>query len=295
MDISTTKDYPQINLGIEDNSGSFSEGPEMTPAEAIVLMNDMAKSHYSNKSLIIEIIKVRFRTLQLLFEDLLPKFIEAKLGWTERRKMQQELLRSMSMRTPGISFLENGPSPAQPRPVAAPGMAAPGAPPAMGTGPNSPAALAPAAAGPVMAGTNGTQPNATAPTGNGIGSSSLPKIGVDYPMYMSVRSRVLQGGREGAKALAALIDLWNEKEGARGQLRATGVMADCRILLMDPRTPDYIKNLAGTLMTLMSGIPISASVPDIMSGSYARVNIVIPRPKRVYLADKEIALSTGGD
>jgi hypothetical protein len=114
-------------------------------------------------------------------------------------------------------------------------------------------------------------------------------------MYMNVRSRVLQGGREGAKALAALIDLWNEKEGARGQLRATGVMADCRILLMDPRTPDYIKNLAGTLMTLMSGIPISAIVPDIMSGSYARVNIVIPRPKRVYLADKEIALSTGGD
>ena len=142
----------------------------------------------------------------------------------------------------------------------------------------------------------GNPGNATAPPAPKQGSArQTSKIGVDYPLYMALRARVMEGGRNGAKALAALIDLWNERPGAREGIRKSMVAADCRLLMMSPKTPDYIKNLAGSLITLMSGLPVSASVPDSRSGSYGHVNIVVPRPRRVYLPDKEVAFSTGGD
>ena len=65
---------------------------------------------------------------------------------------------------------------------------------------------------------------------------------------------------------------------------------DCKMLMMSPKTADYVKNLAGSLLTLMSGIPAGSSVPDFTSGSYGHVNVIVPRPSRVYAADKEIAL-----
>jgi hypothetical protein len=102
----------------------------------------------------------------------------------------------------------------------------------------------------------------------------------------------MEGGREGAKALATLIDLWNDNGGARDLIRRTMVLADCKLLMMSSKTPDYIKNLAGTLSTLITGIPSGSSVPDATSGSYGHVNVIVPRPSRVYLADKEIALDS---
>jgi hypothetical protein len=73
------------------------------------------------------------------------------------------------------------------------------------------------------------------------------------------------------------------------------VLLDCRMLLMSPKTPDYVKNLAGTLITLASGIPIASSSPDFSTGSFGHVNIIVPRPSRVYGPDKQVALATGGD
>jgi hypothetical protein len=122
-----------------------------------------------------------------------------------------------------------------------------------------------------------------------------PVTGVDFPLVMVLRSRVLQGGREGAKALAGLIDLWNENQGIREAIRSSMVLGDCSMLLMMKKTPDYVKNLAGTLMTLISGIPVWSAVPDFASGSSAHVNIVVPRPSRTYRADKQLALTVGGD
>ena len=73
------------------------------------------------------------------------------------------------------------------------------------------------------------------------------------------------------------------------------VSLDCNALLMMKKTPDYVKNLAATLMSLISGLPVWSSVTDFTTGSNAHVNIVVPRPSRVYRSDKQIALATGGD
>ena len=105
----------------------------------------------------------------------------------------------------------------------------------------------------------------------------------------------MEGGRSAGKALAGLVDLWNEHQGARESIRKSMVLIDCRLLLMNRKTPDYVKNLAGTLITLASGAPVAVSAPDFNSGSFGHVNIIIPRPSRVYLPDKQIALATGGD
>jgi hypothetical protein len=129
--------------------------------------------------------------------------------------------------------------------------------------------------------------NASVPT-----SPRVRPIGIDFPFFIALRSRVMEGGREGAKALATLIDLWNDNGGARDLIRRTMVLADCKLLMMSSKTPDYIKNLAGTLSTLITGIPSGSSVPDATSGSYGHVNVIVPRPSRVYLADKEIALDS---
>ena len=134
---------------------------------------------------------------------------------------------------------------------------------------------------------NGTNVSVAGPVESGV---QIP-LGMDFPYYMKLRSRVMEGGAQGAKALAALIDLWNDQEGAKDAIRRTMVGIDCKMLMMSPKTPDYLKNLAGTLLTLISGIPAGSSVPDFTSGSYGHVNIVVPRPSRVYAADKEIALA----
>ena len=133
--------------------------------------------------------------------------------------------------------------------------------------------------------------NSTNQSSPGAPAQGGDKIGIDLPFYMKLRARVMQGGAQGAKALAALIDLWNDQEGARDSIRRSMVGMDCKMLMMLPKTPDYVKNLAGTLLTLMTGIPTGSSVPDFKSGGYGHVNIVVPRPSRVYAADKEIALA----
>ena len=130
-------------------------------------------------------------------------------------------------------------------------------------------------------------------TGRVDPGSSGP-VGLDFKTVMLLRVRVMERGRNGAAALSSLIDLWEQRYGWREQIRKTKVDLDCRILLSLPSTPDFIKNLAGTLLTLMTGAPVSASVPDFKSGSYGHVNIIVPRPSRTFLPDKEVALSTGG-
>jgi hypothetical protein len=119
-------------------------------------------------------------------------------------------------------------------------------------------------------------------------------IPTDMALMMALRGRVMQGGRPGAAAIAGLIDLWNEQFGFRQLIRDSHVLADCKLLMSIPKTPDYIKNLAGTLITLVSGIPVATSSADLKSGSFGHVNVVIPRPSRTYLSDKQIAFAEGG-
>jgi hypothetical protein len=62
---------PQINIGIEDNAGEFDNGPEMSPSVGIKFLDEIAKNHFSDKSLIIEILKIRMK-LSFMKTQILP-------------------------------------------------------------------------------------------------------------------------------------------------------------------------------------------------------------------------------
>ena len=213
---------PQINIGVEDNTGEFKEGAEMNPREAEKFIISVSEEWMSDRRLVIELLKSYMQRISIVYNFLLPYITLAKVSSFAQK----------SKTTNNISSAESG------------------------------------------------------------SGQSLP---VDMVLLMALRARVMQGGRSGATALAGLIDLWNEQLGFRQLIRDSHVIADCKLLLNMPKTPDYLKNLAGTLITLISGMPAASSSADFKSGSYGHVTVVVPRPSRTYLSDKQIAFAEGGD
>jgi hypothetical protein len=64
-------------------------------------------------------------------------------------------------------------------------------------------------------------------------------------------------------------------------------------------TPDTVRSLAGSMITLLTNYPIASEITgikckieiqcfilDVNSGSYGHVNIVMPRPSRVYANER---------
>ena len=90
-----------------------------------------------------------------------------------------------------------------------------------------------------------------------------------------------------------LIDLWGEPN-AKPLMLFSGLLFKCKKLMSSPETPDDTRALAGSLITLLTDVPVTSETSDEKSGSYGHVNIVVPRPARVYGADKEILELEGG-
>jgi CPW-WPC domain-containing protein len=66
-------------------------------------------------------------------------------------------------------------------------------------------------------------------------------------------------------------------------------------LMKNANTPDSIKNLAGSILTQISSAPVTSQVSDTQGGA-GQVNIVVPRPSRVYGPDAAVlALKAGAD
>ena len=106
-------------------------------------------------------------------------------------------------------------------------------------------------------------------------------------------SRVSAGGRKAKKALMRLIGLMSEPN-AKPLMMVSGVLFKCKRLMSSPETPDDTRALAGSLITLLTDVPVTSESSDSKTGSYGHVNIVVPRPSRVYAADKEILELEGG-
>jgi hypothetical protein len=246
------EEQPQINIAVEDNGADFSVADTMRPDQALNHMQEIQKSQSRNRGKILEILKLNVKIFNLVMDYLLAPMMKASKG--------------------GVSFIQQ-------TPVASPPIAP------------APANLTLAPPTPIPGWYSEKNKTRDQPVLPPAGPGMAVPMSLDFPFYMKLRARVMQAGAQGAQALATLIDLWNDQEGARDSIRRTMVGMDCKMLMMLPQTPDYVKNLAGSLLTLMSGIPSGSSVPDIKSGSYGHVNIVVPRPSRVYAADKEIALA----
>ena len=248
------EDEPQVNIGIEDNTGEFVEGPEMTTNEAIRMLQKMAKEEFEDRAILVNILRLRFKCLELMFQALIGPMRSAAsdIGKLRRRGI--------------MSFVQ------------------------LAAGGQSNAATSQVKPMPVLTTLN--NPNNV----THIPPTEPYRAPVDpnFSLIMALRARVMEGGREGAKALAGLIDIWNDQLGVRDSIRKSMVVVDCKLLMSMQKTPDYVKNLAGTLLTLITGIPAGSSVAEFKTGGFGHVNIVIPRPSRVYEADKEAALVSDG-
>ena len=80
----------------------------------------------------------------------------------------------------------------------------------------------------------------------------------------------------------------------RKQVLLLLLLLKCKRLMSSPETPDDTRALAGSLITLLTDVPVTSESSDSKTGSYGHVNIVVPRPSRVYGADKEILELEGG-
>ena len=74
----------------------------------------------------------------------------------------------------------------------------------------------------------------------------------------------------------------------RSAMVDAGAVSSAETLLKRPDTSDLNVRLAGSLLTLLTGMPVAAEVADEQSGSHGHVDIVLPRPSRVYQADDAI-------
>ena len=56
-------------------------------------------------------------------------------------------------------------------------------------------------------------------------------------------------------------------------------------------TPDYVRGLAGSLISKITNLPVISEISDAASGSYGHVNVVLPAPSRVYAGDAGSSVS----
>merc|ERR1711957_975857 len=73
---------------------------------------------------------------------------------------------------------------------------------------------------------------------------------------------------------------------AKTAMKALAVPFLCATLMKQPASSNELQRLAGSLVTLLTGMPVISEISDDNSGSYGHVNIVIPRPSRLYRADQ---------
>merc|ERR1712226_1064153 len=99
--------------------------------------------------------------------------------------------------------------------------------------------------------------------------------------------RVEAGGHTAKKAQAKAIAMMSEPS-AKGSIKGSGLKAAAAKLMSRPSTSADTAALAGSLITLLSDMPVTSEVAEEKTGSYGHVNVVVPRPSRVYSADKAL-------
>ena len=105
--------------------------------------------------------------------------------------------------------------------------------------------------------------------------------------------RVKAGGRMATKALARLVSLTSDPN-AKSVMIGAGVVAAAETLMKRPDTSDRNIGLAGSILTMLSGMPVAVEVADEKTGADGHVDIIIPRPSRVYKPDKVILQLSSG-
>lgn len=98
--------------------------------------------------------------------------------------------------------------------------------------------------------------------------------------------RVEAGGWMATKALTRLVSMTADPN-AKSVMIGSGAEAAAETLMKRPGTSDRNVGLAGSLLTMLSGMPVAVEVSD-EAGANGHVDVVIPRPSRVYQSDEVI-------
>lgn len=68
--------------------------------------------------------------------------------------------------------------------------------------------------------------------------------------------------------MARLIDMY-PRHGAKDIMKKSGVISVCKLILEKEDQDDYIKSEAGSLVSLLTNLPVASNVSDQNTGSYA--------------------------
>ncbi|CEL98045.1 unnamed protein product [Vitrella brassicaformis CCMP3155] len=111
----------------------------------------------------------------------------------------------------------------------------------------------------------------------------------------ALNGQVLAGGRTAQQAMARLRTLWS-RPFAKELMKSLGTTMVCKNLMSREITPGRARWQAGSLITLLTDMPVVSSISDVATGGYGHLNVVVSRPSRVHRADKAIAaLNAGAD
>merc|ERR550532_2268258 len=108
-----------------------------------------------------------------------------------------------------------------------------------------------------------------------------------------MKPRLDAGGRKARSALVRLLSL-STAPYAKAMMMSSGVLPAAAKLLKSPSSTEDVQRLAGSLVTALSGMPVASETADDKTGSAGHVDIVLPRPSRLYGPGKTVlALENG--
>ncbi|CDU18118.1 hypothetical protein YYC_04644 [Plasmodium yoelii 17X] len=103
----------------------------------------------------------------------------------------------------------------------------------------------------------------------------------------SLTARVLAGGRLAIKSLGRLKSLASRIENKQ-LMKKLGTPMATLILLQRETTSDRNRWICGSILTMLTDLPVVSDLADVKTGSYGHVNVIIPRQSRVKNPDRVI-------
>ena len=94
-------------------------------------------------------------------------------------------------------------------------------------------------------------------------------------------SEVDAGGYVAKRALQTLASLTMDPD-AKAAMLSAGALQAAEVVLSRPSSDEPLRGWAGSLVSLLTDAPVAAEVSNERTGSDGRLEIVLPRPSRVY-------------
>jgi len=109
-----------------------------------------------------------------------------------------------------------------------------------------------------------------------VGETSFLSAGQRLAEVEKLEGLLSAGNRAGLVGLLALMS----NDEARVSMSKSGIAAKARTFANLPSTSDYDRELAGSLITGITGEPVAFQISDANTGGYGHTNVIVPSPSR---------------